>query len=549
MSTLALELRAQPARRVRARGMGLSIARHVDRRARLWAVIWSAVFGLEVLAQARGYAALYPTAASRAKLASGLQPYAILVGPARHTDTVAGFTVWKVLVFCAVIAAIWGVRTAVGLLRGQEDAGQWELLIAGPITRRWATAQALLGLGVTFLEMFAITLLLTLLTASMPGVHFSTLGSVLFALTLVSAGALFLAVGALASQLRASSGEASTLGMLVLGASYLVSMVANAQTSWGRLRWLTPVGWIEEVNPFRDTQPQALVLIGLSTAACVAATLVLAGRRDLMAGVLRERNGVQRGSRWLAGPTGLALRLNLGAGLAWVLGLALFGTMFGVITRSAVSLFSSSPELEKFVQRLGAHRMAEAYLGTMFLMFGVTIAVLAASQIAAMRDEEASGRLDNLLVEPVRRVGWLGGRLLVALGVVAVAGVGTAVCTWLGAASQHAGIDLLKCLEAGVNSLAPAIFILGAGLLVLGIAPRLAPFSGYAIVGYSFLMSILGSFVKGEDWIKDSSLFAHIALAPAATPDWGNDSIIVAIGAAAAIIGAIAFQRRDVQYA
>jgi ABC-2 type transport system permease protein len=58
-------------------------------------------------------------------------------------------------------------------------------------------------------------------------------------------------------------------------------------------------------------------------------------------------------------------------------------------------------------------------------------------------------------------------------------------------------------------------------------------------------MEILGSFVKGNDWLKDSSLFSHVALAPAATPDWGQAAIILALGIAAAALGAAAFQRRD----
>src|SRR5581483_9666880 len=287
MSALALQLRATP-RTASARWPRLAIARHVERRARLWALVWGFVFGVQALTQAKGFSALYPTAASRMKLAGSLQSYAVLVGPARHTETVAGFVVWKLLVFCAVIAAIWGVRASVGLLRGQEDSGQWEMLLAGPVTKGWATAQALLGLGLALLEMFALTAAFTLLAGSLPGVRFSTAGSLLFAATLVSAGAMFLAIGALASQLRAQHGEANTLAMVVLGGTYLVSMVANSRGSLGWLRWYTPFGWIEEVNPFRDFQPLALVLIATLTAVCAAAAIALAGRRDLLAGVLPE---------------------------------------------------------------------------------------------------------------------------------------------------------------------------------------------------------------------------------------------------------------------
>jgi hypothetical protein len=43
--------------------------------------------------------------------------------------------------------------------------------------------------------------------------------------------------------------------------------------------------------------------------------------------------------------------------------------------------------------------------------------------------------------------------------------------------------------------------------------------------------------------------YRHRAIAPAVKPDWGADLVIVGLGVAAAAIGAIVFQRRDVLYA
>ena len=548
MSALAIGLRAHHPT-MRADNPRFAIARHVERRARLWALVWGLVFGLQVFVQARSYAALYPSTASRLKLAASLQSYAVLVGPARHTETVAGFTVWKVLVFCAIISAIWGVRASVGLLRGQEDTGQWELLASGPFSRRGVTAQALLGLGAALMEMFTVTLLCILAAGTTRGVHFSAGGSVLFAIDLVSAGAMFLAVGALTSQLRARSSEATTLGMLVLGAAYLVSMIANSRSSLGWLRWFTPIGWVEEFQPFRDFQPTALLLIVSLTAACVSIALILAARRDLLEGILRDHDGQEHGSRWLLGPATLALKLSQRAALSWLAGMAIAAIVYGILTRATAQILASSPQIATALAKLGAHRVADAFLGTMFLMYAVVMTVIAASQIAAIRDEEASGRLDNLLVRPVNRLTWLASRLGPALVLVLLVGVAVGFFTWWGAASQHSGVNLAKCLQAGLNTLAPPIFVLGAGVLVFGFWPRLATMGGYAIAGYSFLMVLLGSFVKGQDWIKDSSLFSHMALAPAATPDWGQAAIIIAIAVGAAAVGAVAFQRRDLESA
>ena len=90
---------------------------------------------------------------------------------------------------------------------------------------------------------------------------------------------------------------------------------------------------------------------------------------------------------------------------------------------------------------------------------------------------------------------------------------------------------------------------MGAGILVFGVYPRACVAACYAIVGWSFLVDFLGAFLRGADWLRDSSLFTHVALAPAAQPDWGANAIIVALGVGMAVVGAATFARRDVAYA
>ena len=53
---------------------------------------------------------------------------------------------------------------------------------------------------------------------------------------------------------------------------------------------------------------------------------------------------------------------------------------------------------------------------------------------------------------------------------------------------------------------------------------------------------------KGGDWLRNTSLFTHIALVPAAKLDWGPDIVIVVLGLTAAALGAVVFHRRDVEY-
>jgi ABC-2 type transport system permease protein len=197
----------------------------------------------------------------------------------------------------------------------------------------------------------------------------------------------------------------------------------------------------------------------------------------------------------------------------------------------------------------GARKAAAGYLGIEFFMLEIMVTLIAASQLAAIRDEEATGRLDNLLVRPVPRLVWLFGRLGVSLALVVLAGLAAGMCTWLGAASQHTGVSLPTLLEAGLNASVPGVFVLGAGCLVLGLRPRFTVLAAYLIVAWSSLIDLLAAFIKGADWLRNTSLFTHVALVPAAKPDWGSDIVIALLGVAAAALGVVVFDRRDVEYA
>ena len=104
-------------------------------------------------------------------------------------------------------------------------------------------------------------------------------------------------------------------------------------------------------------------------------------------------------------PTSLALRLSRAGVLAWLAGVACLSAIEGLVARSAATILSSSPAFVAVLRRLGVRKGSEGYLGAAFFFVAVVIAVMAAVQITAIRDEEATGRLDNLLARPVRRTG------------------------------------------------------------------------------------------------------------------------------------------------
>jgi ABC-2 type transport system permease protein len=164
-----------------------------------------------------------------------------IFGPAHHLDTVAGYTAYHAVGVLGLVIAVWGLLAATRLLRGEEQAGRWELLLAGQTTRRRAAVAALAGLGIGLLTLWTVTAAATVLVGRSADARFTMSASLFMATATVAATGMFLAVGALCSQLASTRRHAAALAAGVFGVAYLLRAVAASGTSLRWLRW--PARW------------------------------------------------------------------------------------------------------------------------------------------------------------------------------------------------------------------------------------------------------------------------------------------------------------------
>ena len=146
-------------------------------------------------------------------------------------QTVAGYTVWKSLMFLIIVGAVWGLLTATRLLarrggrralgaapRGSDHAAGRR----GPGARRSRRRASR--------SLWTVTAVITVVCrAILEGPHRAG-PALFFAVALVAAPAVFLAVGALASQLAATRRQAAAYAGAALGARYALRMVADSGT-------------------------------------------------------------------------------------------------------------------------------------------------------------------------------------------------------------------------------------------------------------------------------------------------------------------------------
>jgi polyether ionophore transport system permease protein len=336
------------------------------------------------------------------------------------------------------------------------------------------------------------------------------------------------------------------MGSAAVGLYWLLRVAADTSSPVSWLRWITPLGWAEELRPFTGPRPLVLLLPAAATALLLLLAARIASRRDVGTGLIAAHDSAEPRLWGLSSPAGLALRLERVSLMVWIASVGAFGIVMGVVSKS-ISSAGISKNLNRELARLGSGSVLtpSGYLGFAFIFFVLAAALFACAQIAAVRHEESGGQLETLLALPVGRRGWLGGRLVLAMAGVAAIAASASLFTWLGATSEGVSVSLARMLEAGLNCLPVALVFLGLGALVYAVAPRASTGVVYGLAAVAFLWYLTGTLLGAPRWLVDLSPFQHVGLVPAQSFRPVSALVMVAIGLAAGLASLWAFQRRD----
>jgi ABC-2 type transport system permease protein len=513
----------------------------LDAKVRTLAFVY--VFAAYAYVQPVGYRSAYRDLSDRIAFARsfgqnvGLK---LLYGDPHGVQTVSGYTAWRAGGTLAIAAAIFGLLAAVRALRGEEESGRLELVLSGPVSRRTVNVSALGAVGVGILLLWAAE------TVGFVAAGLAVGGSAYLALATVSVALVCAGLGAVVSQLAPTRRMALELGFAAVAAFFLLRILADTVDGLGFLRWLSPLGWAEELRPFTGARPLVLLLPLGATLALLAVAARLAAGRDIGTGVLPSRDSAEPRYVLLSSPTAVALRDARGVLLAWGIGVGVFGYILGIVSRS-VSSADISESVQEQISKLGTGSIVSAtgYLAFVFLLFTVAIALYACSQVLQARQDEAEQRLETLLALPVDRRRWLAGRLCLALGLAALVALAASVATWAGAASAGADISLGRTLEAGLNCLPVSVLFLGVAALAYAVVPRASSAVAYTLVSVSFLWQLVGSLLDVPHWLLEVTPFAHVALVPTQAFDTVSAVAMVVLGVAASALAVEWFRRRD----
>ncbi len=493
--------------------------------------------------QTAAYDSTYPTAHDRLQFAQSFgdnKAVRLFYGVPHDLLTSGGYAAWRVGGVLVIFTAGWGLLAAVKSMRAEEDAGREELVLSGAVGRRTSFAASTLAGAAGALVLFAAVWLGLLAAKQNAG------ESALLALAVAGAGVVFFGVGALASQLASTRRLALELGAGALAVAFVLRVVADTSDSLEWLRWLTPLGWAEEVRPFTGSQPAVLLLMAGAAAALMAAARWIELRRDIGDGLLRSSDNKEPSLALLSSPLAQALRDEWGRLAVWLIGSGVFGAITGLLTVSATSV-GVSKSLNEQLEKLGAGSAttASGYIAFSFLFFILVVCLFGSSQITAARHEEAEEQLETLLSQPVSRRRWLVGRLLLATAGAAALAIFVGFLTWVGAASTGADVSFGDMIGAGANCLPIALLFLSLGALAFALVPRATAGIAYGLVVVAFVWQLFGSLLDLPSWAVNLTPFHQVGLVPAQDFKATAAIVMVAIAGVAALVAVRLFERRD----
>lgn len=486
------------------------------------------------------YRLVFPDLADRQQLAGALganPALSLIFGPAHDLLTNDGFNAWRSGALGTFFAALMAILTVVATSRADEDSGQAELLASAVMGRqaRLAVAVALAGIA-----SLAVGLVCFLMTIAVGG---AVVASLLLSATFTASGLMFTGVAAVAVQLGSEARSASSIAIAVLGICFVLRGFIDTIDAPAWASWATPFGWLQHVRPATDNNPWPLLLALALALVLIGIGFALDARRDYGAGIIASRPGPARAGT-TANVWGLAVRLNRGSLITWLIAFAGLGVIFGYLATSITDLLGANSSLSDVLAAGGAStsNLTFAFLVTLLQMIGLIAAIAGVQIVNRIIVEENNFRVEPLLAGALRRPTYLASNLAIAYLTPAVCLLVAA--TVIGLVAAGTGIAIGDVL-AQASVTIPAVWtLIAVGAAAVGARPAVR-LAGWLAIIAAFGLTILGPTFKLPGWALSISPLHHVPNITA-SPHWTGLAIVSAVFALLTAVAFAGFRHRDI---
>ncbi|MEU4160507.1 hypothetical protein [Actinoplanes sp. NPDC026670] len=482
-----------------------------------------------------------PAAAGSLKALAGNPAIRTLFGAPVGLDTAGGFTVWRIGTVFAVFLGVWSILATTRITRGEEDAGRWDVLLAGRLPLPAALIRHLAAVMVVSAAA-AAAITAVLLAAGTPAA-----GAIVHGVGTGLLGMFFAAVAAATAQIFPARAPATGTAIAVLGAGLLARMIGDGVTALSWLHWLSPFGLLALSGPYVQNHVAPLLLLVAAAVVVTVAALAAAGRRDVQGGLLAPAAGRRPRTRLLAGVGTFAIRRGLRPLAGWMIGVGAYYLLIGLTAVSVTDFLSDNPHLAGQAAQAGFDGLGgiSGFAATLFALLAMPAGVFTAVRMGAFVAAETDRRLTLLQSRPVTRLQLLGAETVTtavnATVLVTVAGS----LTWAGVVAMGGDLAVDAALRGVWNVLPIVLLSLGAAVLAVGWVPRWTGLFGSLPGVGGFLLLVVAESIAAPRWVRDISPFAHLAPVPLTGPDMTATTVMLAAAAVLTVIGAVGYHRRD----
>jgi ABC-2 type transport system permease protein len=502
--------------------------------------------------------------AAFATLAPGFRflgdPYAI--------GTPEGFITFRILeTFVPIALSIWPILTGARLVRGEEERGTLDVLLATPQPRVRLLLEKIGALVLALLLMAVLFALGTVAGEASIG-HIDVGRALLAGLNLILLAFFFGMVALLISQFTISRSVAVgwTSGLLLL--SFLLDSIGRmVNGSW--VQYLSPFYYYNLNRPlipsFPGSPAVALLLVGLS-ALCATISLLLFARRDSgrsafslqrmhPTGAHLVERSLRQAERDVS-VRGIGLRALSAQGRSafwWLLGLVCVCLAYVVLLLPhALELFrqalQKTPTLAKLFSGSDTSTNGDLVGTFVFSLLPVVVAIFAMTLAMTWAADLENGRLELVLDTPRSRPRIM----LERFGAICLLALLAPILTWLailiGTRIDNFSIDQGHVVAASFSMLPPALIIMG---LVYALAGRLrygavlGCLSAY--IALAFLTAFLKEVLQLPDWVMSLSIFYQYGNPMTAGMNWAAFLGMTGIALVLVVIGLVQFRYADVE--
>jgi ABC-2 type transport system permease protein len=481
--------------------------------------------------------------------------FSVVIPPPVRPDTVGGYVQFRAFGALALAFAIWALVSASSAMRGDEERGIVEAVLAAGVSRpRLISARvAAFAMGSLVAALAASVGLLAGVASG--GESFSATAAVGAAVALAALAVCCYSLTMLLVQFT-SARSATAFAGIVLLALFLINSLSRTFEGLTRWRWLSPFRYYELSSPLvpggtLDVRA-TLILLVVATAAVVPAALAFSFR-DIGSPLFRLPTTARpasfemsRSPVWRV-PVIRDLYERRVSLLIWAAGLAALGAVFVLLTKTVVQPLLSIPALAAYFALFLKGDVYTSLLGYIWFGFAqLLMAGFAITHVARWTAEDADGRLDLILSNPVSRTRVVIERLIA----LTVAGLVIAVVSGIavGVEAHYQGIepDRNRLAEATLL-LVPFTLVFGAvGALLAAWIPRAAVGLLGAFAFGSYLLVQLGPIFKLPEWAEDLSAFKLYGQPLTAGVDQTGLVVMLVIVLGGLAGAAIVMQGRDI---